>query len=783
LRIRSPEPRWFVPSRSRLTAALIATSISLSLTSCGDTFGSKEKYLRRGNEFAAAGKNEDAALQFRKAIQKDSHFGEAHLRYGQLLLRLNQPLQAYSSLSAAVESMPSSAEAKAELGRVSITALLADPRRPKIFYDTACRMANQLLEANANSAEGFRLKGYLAIADALPKEAIRWFRESLQANPNQPEVITVLAQSLILDQQGSEAERLLRNALSQKTSYSPLYDVLYGYYKTTNQPNEGEQVLKAKIAASPRSAIAILELAQHYRDNRNLPAMEAQIHQLTANPAGFDGALLEAGRFYEQIGRMDDAIGLYEKGAQTDTAHKKDYLQRIVTARLAQGRIAEAGVAVDILLKSYPDDFQTLAAKASLRMASGRPEEMAQAVQDFRSLVTRAPGNTDLRFRLAKALRQIGREDEAKSELLDLLRQDPRHRDALREVADIAIRNRQADEAIQYAERLLEMDPANTGARLVRTSAWALRSRFPEVRAELRRLTTADPDLTEAWLQMAALDVQEKKYAEAEQIFRRYYQPGNGDARSLRGIILVYLAQQQPQKALAAARAEAAASPGNSEVRVLLASTAAQSGDMNLALATVQKLVLDFPSDPDHLVFESELYLKAGKLQPAIDALSKARTLSPKNPGIAAQQAEALSQAGRHDEAIAASRQALALRPNDIALTNALAWHLALAGRNPEEAEGLARQALKREPGNSAFADTLGMVWLTSRKFEAAEQAFRQLVNREPANPVFHLHLAKCLLDMGQPAKARVELEAAMRTHPALMDAETINSLLKQTQP
>ncbi|MBL8234007.1 MAG: tetratricopeptide repeat protein, partial [Bryobacterales bacterium] len=55
--------------------------VLLSLTACGQ-FSSREHYVERGARFFEQGKLEDAALQFRKALQKDPNYGEAYYRLG-----------------------------------------------------------------------------------------------------------------------------------------------------------------------------------------------------------------------------------------------------------------------------------------------------------------------------------------------------------------------------------------------------------------------------------------------------------------------------------------------------------------------------------------------------------------------------------------------------------------------------------------------------------------------------------------------------------------------------
>jgi len=76
----------------------------------------KQAYLAKGNALFTAAKYQDAALNYRKAIQKDPAFGEAYYRLGLTALQLSQGRMAYEALSHAVQLLPENADAKEKLG-------------------------------------------------------------------------------------------------------------------------------------------------------------------------------------------------------------------------------------------------------------------------------------------------------------------------------------------------------------------------------------------------------------------------------------------------------------------------------------------------------------------------------------------------------------------------------------------------------------------------------------------------------------------------------------------
>src|ERR1700733_3521656 len=186
----------FSNSRLRVLIGLSA----LMIYGCGS---SPQVYVARGNHFFDIGKYEDAAIQYQKALQKDSKLGEAHYRLGLVDLKRNQPGLAYSELQRAVALMPANDEVLARFGVLALNLYNADPRRPKQLYDQAAKAAEQLLHNNSASFEGNRLTGALALIDRKPADALGYFQKAVQAKPNDADAPLGLARALAEDNQAA----------------------------------------------------------------------------------------------------------------------------------------------------------------------------------------------------------------------------------------------------------------------------------------------------------------------------------------------------------------------------------------------------------------------------------------------------------------------------------------------------------------------------------------------------------------------------------------------------
>ncbi len=752
--------------------------LALACQACSSNpFAAKEEYVRRGRQFADQGNYADAILQFRKALQKDASYGEAYLRYGQVMVLSQNQAEAFQALSRAVDLMPASEEAKVELGNLAITGLLGSPARPPKYYETAVKISGELLARNPKSFDGLRLKGLLAIADGHLGEAVDSLRKASEVKPDRADVSTQLVQALLAENRGAEAESAARTTLTSVKNYGPLYDTLYGYYMSANRTADAEQLMKSKVANNPKEPFYVIQLADHYWRQKKVPELDALLNDFVAKSQQYPKAAMDAGDFYQRTGELEQAIALYQKGLESDRTNRKNYLKRIVSVRMEQSRFAEATAEVDTILKEFPDDLEAKGSRAALRMATGEPAEIQKARDEFAALVKQAPENNELRFNLARAFRQTGEEAQARSALAEILRHDPNHKKALREIADLEIQNQRPDEALQYAERLIALEPANVGARLVRTAAWALRGRKTEVRAELRRIIAERPDMAEPALQMATLEMDQRNYAEAERTYQRLRTIGKFDIRPLRGLVNVYQAQGQSRRALDLVQQESKRTK-DLQVRTLLATTAAQSGDLDLALSTAQAILNDFPQDPKNLVFIGQLQEQNGQMEQAIAQYDRARQLAPKDALVVARYGLACINTGRTQDGIAALRESVKLQPDSPLLMNNLAWYLAVAGTNLDEAQLLAQRAAQKEPANSTFSDTLGVVYLKAGKPDNAIQVLQALVRKEPASPTYRLHLARALISLGHNQDARTELAKAGSSRPSPAESKEIQQQL-----
>lgn len=752
-------------------AALVVSS------ACGV---SKQSYLVKGNALYAAGKYEDASLNYRKAIQKDPNFGEAYYRLGLTAVKLSQGQLAYEALFHAVQLLPENIDAKEQFGDICLSFYLADASHPQSRYTQIKKIADELLSKNANSYKGLMLKGYLASTDRKLTEAIEFFRKALRVNPSNPGVVTELAHLLIQDGQIRPGEELAMDLITrQKTSYEPVYDLLYGFYVNANRAAEAENILKLKVTNNPKQAGNLLQLAQHYSGQRKTAEMQATLHRLLDDKGAFPQARLQVGDFYLELRDYTTAIRYYQEGLEAfpEAKIRVSYQKRTVLALLGQGKKEEAARLAQEVVQENPKDTEAMHLHAGILLAGGRRENAGTAVHEFQILASQKPGDASLLLQLGQAYRLKGDLNAARDQFVESIKRQSDLVAARYELAEINLILQRPADTIQQAREILERRPNDRRARLLRTAGWIATSDRAAARAELARLIKEFPHDTEPQLQLGLLAIAESRYSDAIDLLSKYR--GSGDARVFNGLAVAYLHQKQYDKARETLNEGLKNEPGSPMLRERLADTEALAGHYDLAIDHLRKLFAADPKSVSLLRRMGEVYELKGDYGNVIASYRQACELAPDDLTAGLGLAEALARAGRTNEARVEFQRVVKAHPENAPALNNAAYFLADTGGDLDEALRLAKHALERVPGQPGFSDTIGYIYLKKGLNDSAVQTFSNLARKYPF-AIFHYHLGLALYAKGDKTTARKELQSALSDNPSPEDKARIRELLNK---
>lgn len=755
---------------------IAAVAFLFFLLGCGH---SAKSYLDKGNTFFDKGEFAEAALNYRNAVRKEPSNGDAFYRLGLSELRQNKAGEAFQHLNEAVRLMPQNRAAKSELENLALTAYLGDPQRPKVLYDTLSKLSDQWLKQDSLSPEGLRIKGYLAMIDRRPEEAIDLFGRAHQSNPREVKITLGLIEALFQSHKFAEAEKIGLEFVAIDKAAADVYDALYRLYMAGNRPADAESILVRKVKDNPAQPSYILQLAAHHARTGNKSEMAASLGEFLAHAAANPTAHLQAGDFYGSIGDWSSAVQQYNLGLTADPKEKQIYQNRIARALLLQDKREEGLKMLNAALAENQNNDEAKTLRAALLLKKSPSGKPSQGVQELEAAAEKNPDDLSLKFVLAKAKFETGDLTGARAILQQILKRFPNFLDAHVMLADIAFKQANMIQAAQEAQAALEIDPSNLRAQMLRGSALLREGNFDEAGFVLGRLAQQVPQSADVRLELAYVALNKRRYAEAEAEFKKILDTHPKEWRAVAGLVDTDLAQNRPDHALSRLEEELDRSHGAAPVRYMMASTALRTGRYNVAIENFRQLADQSLNTIDPHLQLADVYRLKGDLHNAITTLQKAALLKPADPRPPASLPLVLEMANRKDEAKAMARRALLQRPDAADAMNNLAFLLAETGDNLDDALKLARQAVSKEPNNPAYLDTLGYIYLKRDKNDEAIEIFNRLIRSYPNDPTCAYHLGMALYQKGDTTRARSQLTHALdRGAPSEIET-SIHDILK----
>ncbi len=746
---------------------MVPVACLLWLAGCGkDTQALRNEYLEKGNRLTEARKYRDASLNYRKALQFDPNSGEAFYRLGLSELKQDSPAAAFPALYRATLLLPNDDRPRIEFANLCLSRYLSDSRRPAELREHLERMGRQLAERNPESYDALRLQGYVAMFGGNSREALVLFEKANRQRPHQAEVSLAMGECLLREGRAEESERLALELIQEQPHYGPIYDFLYTHYRTRQRVADAEKILEKKAENNPGEPAYLLEIAAHYAGLPNDLQMNRALQALLAQSRRLPTARLLVGDFYVKLGRLPDATEQYRKGVEAGGADKLTYQKRLVEALMAASNTAEADRVVRETLRDHPEDADVLAKRALVALGSGKRERVEWAIGELSQLAATQPNDANLPYHLGRGYLALGRLAEARTQFLEALRRRSDSIPVRLGLAEVALRGQQHKDAIQYADQVLAVEPRHSRARLLRASGLVGLGDYETARKELTQLLADQPDSPEAQLQLGAIYIAQKKYAQAEEAFRVSKEKIRDDLRPIEGLVETFAFQNRFDKAYAVLQENLAGAPNSVRLRLMLAETAAHAGNFDLAIEQHRQILKLNPRYSDSYFDLAEIALQRGDIPSAIQDLEQARSIAPRDAKVVGLLAFAQEKAGHLEDAKIAYRQCLGLQAENPAIQNNLAYLIAETGGDLGEAQRLAERALRGAPQNASYVDTLGWVYLKRNMTESALKIFRQLIASYPEEPTIRYHLAMSLLQSGDRAQAKVELKRVLERNP-----------------
>jgi tetratricopeptide (TPR) repeat protein len=762
---------------------------------------SPQKLVAAGNRYHDKQKYTEASILYQKAITKDKTYAEAYYRQGLNLLDLGEPVNAAKFLRRAVDLQPTNVDAAMKLAEIYLSAYSSDPRKFKPLLAEVHDLDAKIMKSDPNSFNGFRLQGLLALAENNRDKALESFAKANQIKPHSPELVWWYAEALANAGRRQEAEALVRDMLNHDPKWGRGYDFLFLLYARENDRQKAEAVLRERVKQDPSSVVGTENLANYLLANNRYPEAEATIKPLLDDKKKFPTGHQAVGDFYFRAKKYDQALQQYQAGLKEDPKNKTQYNQRIVGVYEATGRNDDALRLAKQMADDEPKNTAANELYAGLLLRTGTQSNLSKSLDELKNMVQNSPTDGLLHLDLARVYYASKQPDKALTEALDAMQYEAKAKAPRAPVLTmsrlIAARiyedRGQHAKAIEQTSMLLQIDPRNPDARLIRDRAQIASNNIEPAQADLEMLVQQVPQMAEAHLQLGNLYLNQKQFDKASAEFGKVWKMNPPDVRGFIGLQTIKLAQGKGEDGIQALEDLLQQNPKDLNLRYQLAmfesrvgaemlpSNSTHGKELLQEAANNYKEILKTKSDSaDVWVRLGAVQRQLGQFDAALASFEQASNADPRDAAAALNQALLLEALGKKKEAGAAYSKVLGIDPENPLALNNLAYLNAENGTNLDQAMTFAQRAKKRVPNSPDISDTLGYVYYQKNLNAEALQIFRQVVQDNPQNSTFRFHLAMALEKQGNKQAARDEAQKALKNSSRPDQQNKIRSFLSQ---
>jgi tetratricopeptide (TPR) repeat protein len=586
------------------------------------------------------------------------------------------------------------------------------------------------------------------------------FQKSAEFDPTFAEAHTGVAEISFLLDDFARAEQEGQAAVHANPDNYGAHRVLSRVYTFKSGLQEGKTdraiadkavaELREIIRVRPRDAEAHALLAEFYiATGREKEGIEA-LREWATLPASVEG------RFYQVVTGRE---------LTPDAANA-----RLGELLLRAGRTAEAIAAIRAAIAIEPDNAAYIQLLGDALEAGGAADQNVIGV--LRSVVAQNPQNHAAVQTLARAQARAGSVNDAAETLRAALAAVKPGDDAGRvqlqlQLAEIYEGAARYDDAVAIFEELLK-------SRNIKDT--------PLANARDRQFAVA------ALSSIASLRQQAGQTDEALATFERMRRllPASDPTADLQKFEFLRTNGKRAE-ALEVLRSVRRKIPEDVRLLRFEANTLVELGRVDEGVGLIRARLKGDADDYEEYLYISSLLINAGRGTEAVEAARKALALVPADDSARANNAlllisSAQERAGDVKGSEATLRQILAKEPENATALNNLGYFLIERGERLDEALGMIERAVRKEPGNPSYLDSLGWAYFKQGKLSQAEKYLSDAARRNPGSVAIQEHLGDLFQKLGQKEKATGFWRKALSLASEAADSARIKAKLGETK-
>lgn len=251
-----------------------------------------------------AGSPELAEEHYIKAFQASKHASRYGMAYADFLLRRKQAERAEKVLEDTLN---------ANQRDVRIMRALAQFKLQRGDQVGAQALADKIKQSDKNSPLADEIQGVISLSKNDLPSSIAAFKRAHEAAPNDGQPIVAVVRSYMQAGKKAEALSFIESVLKKNPDHMDAWLLKGQLYAATSEFPKAIQVFTDLIQRHPGNPIGYQQLAMVQQQSKDMSAAEKTIQEgLAVAPKDFGLKLIQAG-LYENQGRVEDTIKVYEE--------------------------------------------------------------------------------------------------------------------------------------------------------------------------------------------------------------------------------------------------------------------------------------------------------------------------------------------------------------------------------------------------------------------------------------------------------------------------------------
>ncbi len=460
---------------------------------------------------------------------------------------------------------------------------------------------------------------------------------------------------------------------------------------------------------------------------KNMPAIEAGREAVRLKPGNLEYQRNLAMVFLAAM-QPDSALTVYEEIVRRDSSNIESWFN---LARLYQVRSPLKALDLyERITERFGPEWDVLMQTAELCNKLGKFDSASEALQKMSGI---DPANRELRRTLGQTYVRAGKYDSALAVFSSLRETDTTSLDLLSDIAGVHLLRREYAEAARLFEPILARDTVNVDTKLHIGELYFSQSErdstaIPYARAVFDRIRVRKPEDWRAYWFLGAIASVARDDSGSVRHFRKVTELASWNADGWVSLSGVFLNKNNYSEV----------------VRVL------------------ESAVMILPDDFRVNFFLGVAYNRLSRNTDAVRVLEHARSINPKDVDLIAQLALVYEGIRQYGESDSLYEEALRLDPVNHLVMNNYSYSLAERDRDLDRAFTMARAAVKAQPENGAYLDTIGWICFRLGRFSEAATYVKQAIARGEANAVVYEHLGDIYYKMNNKEGAIEQWKLAL---------------------